>query len=152
MGQIMRIEDQFLLALTMWRENRGGGSSGMQSVANVILNRAAQKATDAYTECTRRLQFSSITAPKDPELSLWPNDGDPQWEMALAMAELAAQGGLQDLTGGATLYYAPRGIVTRKGQTFTLPNGTSIPFPDDWNESVVEFTVEIQNQVFFKQI
>jgi spore germination cell wall hydrolase CwlJ-like protein len=146
----MTIQDQVVLALTCWRENRAGGYRGMQSVANVILNRASHRGTSVYAECTRPLQFSSLTVSGDPELHLWPLPADAQWSMAMAMAELAAQGGLQDLTGGAVLYYAPRGIVTKLGKTFTLPDGTVVPFPDDWNQAVVTFTVEIANQIFFK--
>ncbi len=144
----MRIEDQFLLALTMWRENRGGGQAGMQSVGNVILNRAAQRKTSAYAECTRPLQFSSITAKGDPELVLWPSENDAQWATALDMAARAAAGALEDITGGADLYYAPRGIVSQR--TFKLPNGTSIPFPADWNENAVEYSCTIAGQVFFR--
>jgi hypothetical protein len=43
----MTIADQFVLALTCWRENRGGGIPGMQSVANVIMNRAAKRTIGA---------------------------------------------------------------------------------------------------------
>lgn len=100
----MTIQDQVIGALCAWRENRGGGTQGMQSVLNVLMNRAAKRGTDAWTECTRHMQFSSITAPGDPELALWPSDSDPQWGTALGLAEAAANGSLVDLTGGADLY------------------------------------------------
>ena len=143
----MTIQDEVILALTAWRENRGGGTAGMQSVMNVILNRAAKRATDAYTECIRPMQFSSMTAHGDPELTLWPADADPQWQTALQMAQRASTGSLPDLTGGATLYYAPKGI--QSSVTFTLPDGSVIPFPSTWNENVCKYTATIADQVFF---
>jgi Cell Wall Hydrolase len=144
----MLIADQFLLALTCWRENRGGGYTGMQSVANVIMNRAARRWTSPYVECVRPLQFSSITAKGDPELTLWPEPSDASWIQAQEIAGYAAGGTLADITGGATLYYAPHSIETNA--SITLPNGTSIPFPKDWNESAVTYTATIQGQVFFR--
>ncbi len=137
-----------MLALTMWRENRGGGEAGMQSVGNVIVNRALRSRISVYAVCTAAEQFSSITAKGDPELDLWPNESDTQWAMALDLAARAAAGALPDITGGADLYYAPRGIVSHR--TFTLPNGTSIPFPATWNENAVVYTCTIAGQVFFR--
>jgi hypothetical protein len=145
----MRIQDQFMLALTVWRENRGGGISGMQSVANVIANRAARRNTDAYTECVRPLQFSSITAKGDPELSFWPNDEDPQWQAALGIAGQAAVGALEDITHGATLYYAPLGQAWKA--RLKLPDGAVVKFPDDWDASAVEYAGTIASQLFFRQ-
>jgi hypothetical protein len=145
----MRIQDQIILALCVWRENRGGGRAGMQSVANVIVNRAARRKSNAYTECVRRLQFSSLTAKGDPELIVWPADDDAQWMMALEIAGEAASGVLVDITGGADLYYAPRSIRSEK--VIGLPDGSVIPFPDDWNEKVVTYTGTIETQAFFRQ-
>jgi hypothetical protein len=104
----------------------------MQSVANVIMNRAAKRRTDAYTECVRPMQFSSLTAKGDPELTLWPADNDPQWLEAIALAGQAAVGTLEDITDGATSYYA---------LTMTSP-----PY---WASSMTP-TVVIQNQQFYK--
>lgn len=145
----MTIQDQVILALTIWRENRGGGFVGMQSVANVIVNRARKHNSSAYVECTRRLQFSSMTAPNDPELSLWPAAIDTQWQVALGIAATAAAGTLQDITGGADLYYAPAGI--RGDVKITLPGEIGIqPFPAGWNPQAVEFTGAIAKQFFFR--
>ena len=146
----MTPQDITILALTAWRENRGGQPQpeAMQSVCNVVMNRVAKQGTDAWTECTRHMQFSSITAPGDPELALWPSDSDPQWGTALGLAEAAANGSLVDLTGGADLYYAPTSIKT--AASITLPNGTTIPFPQGWNPAAVTYKATIADQVFFK--
>jgi N-acetylmuramoyl-L-alanine amidase len=124
--------DQVLLALTAWRENRGGGLKGMQSVINVICNRAKKRNTSPYEECVRPWQFSSITAKGDPELTLWPAPSDEQFSTAQTLATLAGRNELVDITGGATFYYA-----------------LSMKTPPSWAASMTK-TVEIQNQAFFK--
>lgn len=144
----MTPDDIFLTKLTAWRENRGGGYAGMQSVVNVILNRAQKRASSPYAECIRPLQFSSITAKGDPELNLWPLPADPQWKIASSIVQDAADGNLDDITGGATLYYNPAGIQT--DQTITLPTGETIPWPRGWNQGAVTYIKEIANHRFFK--
>jgi spore germination cell wall hydrolase CwlJ-like protein len=145
----MRIQDQFMLALTIWRENRGGGQVGMQSVANVVMNRVAKRGSSAYAECVRPWQFSSITAKGDPELALWPADADASWALAQQIAGQAAAGTLEDLTSGALLYYAPHAISSDK--TYTLPDGTVVAFPHSWNPLVLEYVTEIAGQLFFRE-
>ena len=143
----MNYVDQFMLALTAWRENRGGGVPGMQSVVNCIMNRCSKDRSTPYAECIKRLQFSSITAVGDPELALWPVPADAQWLAAQALVSQAAAGTLQDITEGATLYYAPASIKT--AAVFTLPDGTAIPFPEGWNVAAVRYTATIEGQAFF---
>jgi hypothetical protein len=149
----MTIQDQVTSAFTIWKENRGGGTAGMQSVLNAIMNRVAKNGTDAFTECLKPLQFSSMTAKGDPELTIWPTKSSPNdwamWLEALGLAAQEAAGTLEDLTNGATLYYAPASI--KSTQTITLPNGQTIPFPEGWNKNVVTYTVTIQGQVFFRE-
>jgi len=141
----MTIQDQVLTALTAWRENRQYGQAGLQSVINVIVNRAAR--ASPYAVCTQHAQFSSISMP-GPESYLWPGDQDPQWLLALDLASHAAAGTLEDITNGSTLYYAPHSIVTKA--TIALPTGT-IPFPQTWNPAVVKYQTTIGGQVFFTQ-
>ena len=130
----MTIQDEIVLALTLWRENRGGGPIGMQSVANVILNRASLHGQSIYMVCTSHAQFSSISMP-GPESYLWPKENDTQWAQALSIASDAASGTLQDITQGATSYYAPAG----------MPGGV----PPSW-ASAMKQTVTIAGQIFFK--
>lgn len=145
----MTAQDTTLLAITCYRENRGGGITGMTSVANAIMNRVAKKGTDAYSECTEPLQFSSITAKGDAQLGLWPKDSDPEWQQALSIASQAAAGTLVDLTNGSTLYYAPAAIKTT--ESISLPYGKTIPFPEGWNPAVVTYQTTIEGQVFFTE-
>jgi len=148
------IQDQVILALTAWRENRGGGTAGMQSVMNVVLNRAAKHGQSPYTVCTTHEQFTSINPPSTmtvaaTETGLWPSDTDPQWQTALQMAQRADAGTLPDVTGGATLYYAPAAIPGP--MDYTLPSGASISFPQGWNRAAVTYTATVANQVFFTE-
>jgi spore germination cell wall hydrolase CwlJ-like protein len=135
---MMTLQDQVIGALTAWRENRGGGTLGMQSVINVLQNRAAKRGTSVYEEAVRKWQFSSMTAPGDPNLILYPtlhastSTDYLAWEEAQKLATQAAEGTLADLTGGATSYYAQ-----------------SMATPPSWT-STMKQTCIISNQIFFK--
>jgi len=142
----MTIQDQVITALTAWRENRQYGKPGLQSVINVIVNRAAR--VSPYAVCTQHAQFSSISMP-GPESYLWPGDQDPQWLEALSLASQAAAGTLVDLTNGSTLYYAPHGISSNV--TYKLPSGITVSFPQHWNPDVITYQAEIGEQLFFTQ-
>src|ERR1700733_13033460 len=125
--------DQALLTLTAWRENRGGGPLGMQSGVNVVMKRCQHSGKSPYEECTKKWQFSSISAPGGTQLALWPAIGDPAFAVAQHLAEMAAGGSFDDITGNATFYYA-----------------NSMTHPPSWAAAMV-FTVEIENQKFFRQ-
>jgi N-acetylmuramoyl-L-alanine amidase len=120
-------------ALTAWRENRSGGEDGMQSVLNVLVNRATTRGTSIYSEAVRPWQFSSMTAHGDPQLMLWPSSGDPSWIVAQSLAEEAVEGILEDITGGATSYYA-----------------ASMDEPPAWAAEMTK-TVTIAGQLFFRE-
>lgn len=126
--------DWVVTALTLWRENRGGGEAGMQSVANVITNRADKIGTSFYKICTAPEQFSSITV-EGNQTALWPAAKDAEWIVAQRLAKAAIEGRLEDLTQGATNYYAPAG----------MKNGAVPGFA-----ARMTFTVEIAGQRFFK--
>lgn len=129
---LMTVADEFMLALTAWRENRGGQSEGMRSVMNVILNRATLYHTSPYTECIKPWQFSSITAKNDPQLASYPSATDIEFNEALQLAFQASEGTLGDITGGATFYYS-----------------LSMQTPPSWAAEMIK-TVEIAGQVFLK--
>ena len=124
--------DYAMVALCVWREDRSGQTEGMTAVACVIRNRVARDKSTYFDECTRRWQFSSLTAMGDPELTLYPTDNDPTWEKAQMIAEKIIDGEITDITGGATSYYA-----------------LSIPTPPSWASTMIH-TVDIGGQTFFK--
>lgn len=150
----MTPDDRTLLKLTIWRENREGGNAGMQSVANAILNRSQKHGEAVYDVCTDRLQFTSITGTADPELSLWAKKAHAvdwaAWQLAEAIVVSAENGALADLTGGATVYYAPARIKTTK--RFLLPGGQDVPFPEGWNPQALKYTVTVEGQLFFDEV
>lgn len=143
----MTILDQVILALTIWRENRGAGHTGMQSVANVVMNRSAKRRTSPYTECVRKLQFSSMTAKGDPQLTLYPSVNDPSWVDAQTIAAQAVNNQLPDITNGSDMYYAPDAIHSERLVDF---NGTTYRFPADWDISKMEYVAKIGDQLFFR--
>ena len=127
----MTIEDQVIGALCAWRENRGGQIEGMQSVLNVLHNRAIARGTSIYAEAVRKWQFSSMTAPGDPNLILFPSEQDSEWQIALKLTDQLSKGLLEDITQGATSYYAQ-----------------SMPVPPGWAATMRQ-TVIIKGQIFF---
>lgn len=131
----MNFADQFMLALCLWREARGVGNSGMVAVGCVIRNRVSKYKSSFYIEVTKPLQFSSITAKGDPQLTNFPKYVDPSWQLAIKIAIGFASDAIADTTGGATLYY-----------------DDSIPFPRDWDVHKVEDTIKIGRLNFFKEL
>lgn len=114
-------EDIDTLARTAWAENRGGGSLGMQSVINVILNRLAYSESTPGRDwwgntiqeiCKMRsgsvYQFSCWN-PADPNYSqmVRVDVTDSAFNTALQLATMALAGQLPDITHGSTHYYAP---------------------------------------------
>lgn len=104
-----------VLARTLWGEARGEGSTGMQAVAAVILNRVrVAEARGGYwwgnniiQVCQKAYQFSCWNR-SDPNFQkLQAVDAkDPYFAAALRIAKQAIDGGLHDPTGGATHYHA----------------------------------------------
>ena len=140
--------DRGMLAVTIWRENRGGGRTGMQSVVNVILNTCEKRGHSVYAECTAPERYSSVTVHSDPETTLYGAESDASWQLAMSLAGDAEN--LEDITGGATLYYAPAGIAHEK--KITLPDGSEEWFPPGWDPARVQFTARIASQIFFREI
>ena len=126
--------DEYMLARCLYLEDRSGGYNGMVAVGSVVRNRVLRDRCSYYAEVVRRLQFSSITAKGDPELTLYPGETDPAWVEAQAIAASIIDGSIADTTQGATLYYA-----------------ASIPFPAHWDRAKVTATVSVGNQHFFTE-
>ena len=109
----------------------------MQSVINVLQNRAQKRNTSLYAEAVRPVQFSSIAPPPSltaaqSEAAVWPVEGDSLYAVAEQMVSQALAGELPDITGAATNYYA-----------------LSMKTPPAWAASMTP-TVTIQGQAFFK--
>ncbi|MBM3534868.1 MAG: cell wall hydrolase [Alphaproteobacteria bacterium] len=124
MNDVTRPADVDTLARTIYGEARGEATAGMEAVASVIMNRAREaKATLArhpglarhplYGDgspalaCVAKLQFSCWNK-NDPnrEKLLAVDEDDKTFVRALAIAEKAIAGELEDRTGGANHYHA----------------------------------------------
>jgi spore germination cell wall hydrolase CwlJ-like protein len=100
--------DITFLALTLWREARGESDECIAGVAGVILNRVARPAwwgVDVMTVCFKKFQFSSLTDPRDRQLTLWPRSDDKSWQKCLKIAVCAISGGLQHPAPGSDSYH-----------------------------------------------
>lgn len=117
--------DVDVLARTIWGEARGEGYTGMQAVANVIMNRYATAVTrggywwgntiqDICLKHSGNVYQFSAWSPNDVNyaqmLAVTPYDA--AFRDALELATLALTGQLRDVTRGATNYFAPDSVAS----------------------------------------
>lgn len=113
------LKNSYLLAATIWKEARGEGTTGMQAVLNVIMNRAGGKFSKADEVVMKPYQFAVWNNSKDPDgdaqdLAQKARNGklakadDDAYLAAIQLVDLARQGKLKDVTGGATFYINPK--------------------------------------------
>lgn len=98
------------MARTAWGEARGEGSTGMQAVLNVIMNRVKSGGWWGATPkevCVKKSQFS-VWNKSDPNYSkmLAVTTSNADFATAKSLAGLAYAGALPDITNGATNYLA----------------------------------------------
>lgn len=98
-----------VVAGTAWGENRSGGVAGMQSVCNVIMNRANHPRWWGKTPlsvCLEPEQFSCWNSddPNRAKIMTIPA-ADTDFAVALGLARQAIGGVLPDITKGADSYY-----------------------------------------------
>ena len=112
---------KYTASLCAWREARGEGRDGMRAVIHVISNRAASpKFPHTWAEVVYQpLQFSSMTAPHDPQLGKVPVNPDPQFIDCYDIADTIWNGGDFDLTNGATNYFNPSEVLPDWAQAMT---------------------------------
>ena len=124
--------DVWAAALCAWREARGEGRDGIRGVLHVIANRAKLWNKSWAQVVYQRLQFSSMTYPGDPQLTLVPHVPDPAFVDCYELAALINAGGDFDLTQGATHYFAD-----------------TIPTPS-WAQGMQQ-TIKLGHHTFFKE-
>lgn len=125
-----------LLARTIWGEARGEGYTGMQAVANVVMNRVERPGWWGHsvpTVCLKPWQFSCWNAddPNLPKVQSVTLD-DPNFVTATEIAQAAIDGTLPDITNGATSY-----------------KESSLKWPHDWGLEVRPLAV-IGNHSFYR--
>jgi len=129
----------FITALCAWREARGEGGidatakrDALRGVIHVIANRAKARNKSWAEIVFQRLQFSSMTAPGDPQLYLVPVSPDYIFASCFEIATNVYNGGDFDLTQGATHYYA------------------DYIAPPSWITGMVK-TTQIGHHIYFKE-
>lgn len=97
-----------IAAFCAWREASGEGSDGLRGVLHVIKNRALKHRRSWAQIVFQYLQFSSMTAPGDPQIKSGrvPTDPDVTFVLAVAIATDVFNGVDPDITNGATNYFA----------------------------------------------
>ena len=96
------------LALLIWKEARGSSRLAQVAVAHSVLNRVARPSWwggDLLSVIWKKWQYSSMTAPGDPQLHLEPKVSDPSWAAALEVAHAVLYGGEPCPFPGADSYY-----------------------------------------------
>ena len=100
--------DVFYLALVVWREVRGASHAAQVAVACSVMNRVKRPGwwgKDVSSVATKKWQYSSLAAPGDPQLILWPVLSDSSWLGSLEVAYDVIHGGEVSPMPGADSYY-----------------------------------------------
>jgi spore germination cell wall hydrolase CwlJ-like protein len=128
--QLISGSDLDTLARTLWGEARGDGKTGMQAVANVVMNRyrlaqqsvayARQFGSTVAGVCRQPKQFSCWNS-NDPNLPkmLAVGFSDQNFVDAVYIAQDALANRLPDLTNGATHYHT-------RGSTASWDTGQAV--------------------------
>jgi len=91
--------DRVFLALTVWREARGESRLGKIAVACSIMNRVNRPSwwgNDVLSVLFRKWQYSSLTDPRDRQLTLWPDRRTSDWQECLQVACAVLDGEIVD--------------------------------------------------------
>ena len=104
-------EDLYRLAQLGYGEARGEGTTGMAATMHVAMNRMNDsRFPDTIKDVAlQRKQFSAFDDQVD-KLRSAPTRDPAGWEHAVTTAKAVLDGQIPDPTGGATHYYAPRGM------------------------------------------
>ncbi len=99
--------DVTFLALVLWREARGEPHDCKIAVASSIMNRVMRPSWWGRTlleVVTKKWQYSSMTDPKDAQLTTWPRY-DATFIECMEVARDVLMGRVASLTPGADSYY-----------------------------------------------
>jgi len=108
--ELKQFSDVSLLARVAWAEGRGEPEIGRIAIVNVVMNRVKKKGWmghDVRSVLTKPYQFSCLllSDPNRPKLMAI-TEKDKIYAGCLAIAAEGLAGTLEDVTGGATSYYA----------------------------------------------
>lgn len=100
--------DVILLALTVWREASNQPRGTKDAIAFSVLNRVARPSwwgTNLLSVLFKKWQYSSLTAPGDPNLVRWPMETDPSWWDSIEAAIDALENRVSNPFPGADSYF-----------------------------------------------
>ena len=104
-----KITEAFYLAFVVYREARGTSKEAQIAVAYSVLDRVANPRWWGHSideVVTKRWQYSSLTDPRDPQLSWsWPTMKTPAWSTCFDSAMCAKNGTVPNPMPGADSYY-----------------------------------------------
>jgi N-acetylmuramoyl-L-alanine amidase len=106
---LTKIQDICFLALVLWREARGEPRDGQIAVAHSIMNRVQRPSwwgKNVLEVITKKWQYSSMTDPKDLQLTTWPQPGDTRWQQCMEIAHGVYHGTITNPAPGADSYFA----------------------------------------------
>lgn len=109
-------KETLVLARTIYGEARGEGQTGMQAVANVVMNRVNQNTWygDGVIEVCMKPGHFSTWNEGDPNAAII-RDMEPGdnaiFDVAFNIATQAIAGDLDDITRGADHYYNPNVVA-----------------------------------------
>jgi N-acetylmuramoyl-L-alanine amidase len=107
-NSLERIYSTVLLALVIWREARGEGEAAWRAVGCSIRNRVIRPSwwgRDFVEVVTKKWQYSSMAAPGDPQLILYPKLGDSRFHEILNLAGGIIDGLIESPVPGADSYF-----------------------------------------------
>jgi spore germination cell wall hydrolase CwlJ-like protein len=96
------------MALCVWREARGENAQCKEAVAFSILNRVNRPSwwgKNIMEVVFKKWQYSSMTDPKDRQLTTWPKAEDIPWRECLIITDGVISGLLPNPAPGADSYY-----------------------------------------------
>ncbi len=103
-----RHDEITFLALAVWREARGQSEECISAVAHSIMNRVNRPkwwGTDILSVVFKKWQYSSMTDPRDRQLTTWPRVDDPAWNQCLMVVDGVLSGKWPNPAPGADSYF-----------------------------------------------
>lgn len=103
-----KFADITFMALTIWREARGESIEGKKGVAFTVINRVSKPSwwgSDIMSVLFKKWQYSSLTDPKDRQLTTWPSADDTSWQESLDVAFKVISGEYTNPVPGADSYF-----------------------------------------------
>lgn len=100
----------FYLAFVAWREARSSklSDAARLGVMFTLLNRVSRPGWWGKTiaeVAIKKWQYSSLTDPKDRQLTTWPIESDPSWFNCLSLAQRVIYGEVDNPVPGADSYF-----------------------------------------------